>query len=304
MKNEESEAKGLKMRVLREPLVHFLALGAALFLLARWVGDSEQEVDHIRVSAAQVELLAEGFARTWQRPPTAEELEGLIEDHVREEVYYREALAMGLDRDDTIVRRRLRQKLEFVTDDLLDTVDPTDEELARYLEQHAEAFRVPARVSFDHVYLNRDRRGDGALRDAESLLSRLRVGAADVEPATLGDPLLLPGSFDDVSERSVASQFGADFPARLAELPADHWAGPVESGYGLHVVRIRERRAAADPTLEEVRDAVEREWRSARRQQAAEAFYRSLRERYSIVVERPGGGEGEAEVVKVAEVRR
>ena len=294
-----------KMRIHHEPLVHFLALGAALFLLFRLVGDKEARgAGRIEVGAAQVELLAAGFARTWQRPPTAAELEGLIEKHVREEVYYREALAMGLDRDDIIVRRRLSQKLEFVADDYLGVLDPTEDELRRYLEDHAETFRVPARLSFDHVYLNRDRRGDNAARRAELLLSRLNGSGSTAHPAILGDPSLLPSSFERVSERSVARQFGTKFSARLVGLPVGRWAGPVESAYGLHVVRIREREKGVDPTLNEVRETVEREWRAARREEAAEAFYQSLRARYSIVVERPGVTEGEAEDVEVAEVRR
>ena len=130
------------MKLLREPLVHFLLLGAALFLVFNIVGDSEESrTERIVVPAGRVAQLTEAFARTWQRPPTEDELDGLIEDHIREEVYYREAMAMGLDRDDTIVRRRMRQKLEFVTDDLVTAVAPTDEQLATYYNQHPDDFR-------------------------------------------------------------------------------------------------------------------------------------------------------------------
>ncbi len=162
------------MKLVREPLVHFLLLGLGLFVLFGIVGDSDDApTGRIEVSAARIAQLNEIFTRTWQRSPTEQELEGLIEDHIREEVYYREALAMGLDRDDTIVRRRLRQKLEFFTDDLVAAVDPTEEQLEAYLSEHADAFRVPAQLSFRQIYFNRDRRGKQATHDAESLLKRL-----------------------------------------------------------------------------------------------------------------------------------
>ena len=282
------------MKLLREPLVHFLLLGAGLFLLFSIVGDSgESRTDRIFVSAGRVEQLIVGWTRTWQRPPTDEELEGLIEDHIREEVYYREALAMGLDRDDTIVRRRLRQKLEFVTDDLVAAVDPTEEQLEGYLDEHADLFRVPTRVSLQQIYFNRDRRGEQAVRDAESLLARLDGAGSDVDTTAFGDALMLPGSYELISEAEVARHFGNRFAAVVTELPVGRWSGPVESGYGLHLVLIRERQPGSHPALAEVREAVDREWRTARRKEVTDAFYLRLRERYEVSIERPGAGDGE-----------
>ncbi len=291
------------MRVLREPLVHFLVLGLGLFLLFGIVGDSDDApTGRIVVSTARVAQLTEIFTRTWQRPPTEQELEGLIEDHIREEVYYREALAMGLDRDDTIVRRRLRQKLEFFTDDLVAAVDPTEEQLEAYLSEHADAFRVPAELSFRQIYFNRDRRGIQATPDAEALLARLNGAGTEVDTAGFGDSLMLPGDYERISEVDVDRGFGNGFAAALADLPLGRWSGPVESGYGLHLVLIRERQPGSFPALAEVREAVEREWRNARRNEAGEFFYRSLRERYVVSVERPEEGDGDANP-KVAEAR-
>ncbi len=280
------------MKWLREPLVHFLALGAGLFLLFRVAsGPEDGGSGQIVVSAARVELLAQGFARTWQRPPTPEELGGLIEDHVREDVYYREALAMGLDRDDTIVRRRMRQKLEFFAADMLDAVDPTEEELSAYLAEHPERFRVASRVTFEHVFFNRDRRGEAAGGDAEKLRERLLAGEESRDVTQLGDRLPLPRKYTNVGTDKVARRFGPDFVERLAEMPAGEWAGPIESGYGLHLVRIREREPGIVPTLEDAREAVEREWRATRKEEAGEAFYQGLRERYEVIVEPPAAGE-------------
>ncbi len=292
------------MKLLREPLVHFLVLGAGLFLLFSMVGDSDNPpAGRIVVSTGQVAQLTEAFTRTWQRPPTEAELDGLIEDHIREEVYYREALAMGLDRNDTIVRRRLRQKLEFFTDDLVAAVDPTEEQLETYFSEHADAFRVPSRLSFHQIYFNRDRRGEQALRDAESLLARLNGAGSSVDTSTFGDSLMLPRDYDLISEVEVARQLGTEFATALAELPVGRWSGPVESGFGLHLVLIRERQPGSLPELAEVRETVEREWRNARREETTEAFYRGLRDRYEVSVEHPEGGDGEEEP-KVAELRQ
>jgi len=291
-------------RLLREPLVHFLLLGAGLFILFSIVGDSDEvPTGSIVVSAGQVAQLKEAFARTWQRPPTEEELDGVIENHIREEVYYREALAMGLDRDDTIVRRRLRQKLEFFTEELVAAVDPTEEQLANYLDEHADAFRIPSRVSFQQIYFNRDRRGEQATRDAESLLARLNEASSHVEPTAFGDSLMLPGEYDLIPEPEVARLLGSEFAAALAGLPVGSWSGPVESGFGLHLVLIHERQPGSLPALAEVREAVEREWRNVRRKETAESFYAGLRERYEVDVERVEADDPD-EITRVVEARR
>ncbi len=276
------------MRWLREPLVHFLALGAGLFLLFALVGGSDEDrTDRIVISAAQVELLAEGFARTWQRPPTPAELNGLVDDHIREEIYYREAMAMGLDRDDTIVRRRMRQKLEFFTDDLLAAVEPGEEVLRSYLAENQEKFRVAGRVSFEHIYFNNDRRGEAAAGDAQRLRTRL-ASDNDLDTEELGDRLPLPRTHADVPVDRVGALFGSVFAEQLADLPVGEWAGPVESGYGLHLVFVRDRQPAEVPAFDEIREIVEREWRAEEREKAKEAFFQGLRERYEVIVEEPG----------------
>lgn len=283
------------MKLMREPLVHFLLLGAGLFLLFGWVADDEGDrPDHIVVSSGQIEQLVATWTRTWQRPPTQQELDGLIEDYIRGEVYYREAVAMGLDRDDTIVRRRMRQKLEFFTDDLVDSAGPSEEQLAAFYHENADVFRVPGRIAFRQIYIDRDRRGERALDDALALLARLSSGdEADLDRTAAGDSLLLPAEVGPSSRDEIARQFGRAFAESVFELPVGRWSGPVESGYGLHLVRIERRAEAALPSLDALRAEVEREWRAGRRKQAAEAFYQSLRERYEIRIESPSAdGEG------------
>jgi hypothetical protein len=273
-------------RVLREPLLHFAVLGAGLFVLFGLVGGpAEQGPNRIVISAAKVENLAGLFGRTWRRPPTPAELDGLIADHIKEEILYREALALGLDADDIVIRRRLRQKMEFVSEDTAPPAEPTEAGLRAFLAEHADRFRNPSRLSFAQVYLSPDRRGEDAWGDAERLLVALDAGKSD--PAASGDPFLLEQDYRDLATHDVERLFGEAFAARIAEIPVGRWSGPVESGYGLHLVLVRERTPASQPDLAEVREAVADEWRTARREEANRAFYDRLRANYEVTVERP-----------------
>ena len=238
--------------------------------------------DRIHVDAARTVQLAQGFERVWQRPPTQPELDGLVEEFVREEIYYREALAMGLDRDDTIVRRRMRQKLEFLSDDLAPVTEPDDAALERHLAAHADAYRIEPRVALRQVFVSRDRRGDAAMAEAQALLARL---AADPAAASSGDPSMLPTSLTLSPLGEVRRVFGDAFAAAVAELEPGRWAGPIDSGFGLHLVFVETREAGRLPALAEVREAVRADWESAQRAEANEAFYRRLRERYQVTVD-------------------
>lgn len=275
-------------KLLREPLVHFLILGAALFL----VFDLTRETDgpgerRIVVTADQVEQLVAQFSRTWLRPPTPSELDGIVERYVRGEVHYREALAMGLGQDDPYVRNRLALKLEVLLDDLSAEAEPADGELARFLETHAERFAEPARLSFQQVYLNPDRHSDPAA-EAQRLLQLLRNGA---DPGTLGEVSMLIPGLDAASPDEVARQFGKDFADALVALEPGGWVGPIGSSFGIHVVRVAEHRPARQPALAEIRDAVLAEWRNQRRREAKEQAYQRLRERYEVVMQLDADGE-------------
>jgi PPIC-type PPIASE domain len=272
--------------ILREPLLHFLVLGAGLFLLFGVFGrQAGERSDRIVVTEARIESLAELFERTWRRPPTAAELEGLIEDHVKEEILYREALALGLERDDIVIRRRLRQKMEFLGEDVAGQAEPSDGELQAFLAEHPDRFRVPGRLSFTQVYLSPDRRGEDARGDAERVLVTLNAGEAD--PAEVGDPFLLERDYRDLRVPDAERLFGRGFAARLVGLPVGRWSGPVESGYGLHLVLVHERSPPSLPALAQVRAAVALEWQAAWRQEANAAFYERLRAGYEVTIERP-----------------
>ena len=269
-------------RVLKEPLFHFLLIGAGLFVVFGLVNDtSPGSADYrIVVSPGRIQQLENIFVKTWQRPPTAEELQGLVDDFVLEEVYYRQAVAMGIDRDDTVIRRRLRQKYEFLTDDIAAASVPTDAELAGYFADNADAFIRDTTYSFDQVYINPDQANAEAA--VATQLAALRAGHTVLSGAGL-----LPAYFEATSARAIDGSFGSGFSQRLDALPIGEWQGPVESGLGLHLIRLRQRETGTLPELEEIRPVVEREWANERRLSNRENIKEQLLGNYEVMIEWP-----------------
>ena len=281
-------------RLLREPLLHFLALGILLFLAYGWLsGRGVLAGDRIVITQGRIEQLAAGFDAIHQRMPTASELDGMIEEAVREEVYSREARSMGLDQDDTIIRRRLMTKLQFLSEDTTPVSEPTDAQLQEYLDAHAADFRVERHYSFTHVYLSPQRHGEHLGADVQALLAQLHRDAT-ADASKLGDPFLLELRFDDVAANELERRFGADFETALRTLPTGEWSGPVPSTYGMHIVLIRERNNERTATLADVRDDVRRRWMQGQREQANDRYYADLRRRYAVTVERPALVDGGA----------
>ncbi|HME72395.1 MAG TPA: peptidylprolyl isomerase [Myxococcota bacterium] len=275
-------------RILKEPLLHFLLLGVVIFAAYGVVSKhTSSDPGKIVITQGQVESLVMSFTGTRQRPPTGEELEGLIRDRVREEVYYREALALGLDKDDLIIRRRLRQKMEFITDDAVDQAQPTDDELTAYLKAHPDTFRVAPQFTFSQVYLNPEQHGANLARDAAHLLAQLNQAGGSADVSALGDSLMLDHKFAALPRNEVAKLFGENFAAKLDELAPGQWQGPIESGYGVHLVFVSERTEGRVPALAKVRDAVSREWANTQRMEANEKLYEAMLKRYLVTIERP-----------------
>jgi PPIC-type PPIASE domain len=274
------------MSFLREPLVHFLALGAIVFLLFNLNARRDAPQDsRIVVNPGKVEQLVIGFSRTWHRPPSQQELDGLVEDSIREEVLYREALAMGLDKDDTIVRRRMRQKLEFLTDEVSAVAPPSDQELQGWLDRHPDKFRVEPTIAFSQIYFNSSRRGEGAAAAASKALVLLSGAGKETAALELGDATMLPHELPLSRPDEVASVFGDGFAQGLAGVELGRWSGPVQSAYGWHLVYVGERVQGRHRPLAEVREVVQREWLAARRKEVIDATYKKLRDKYVIVVE-------------------
>jgi hypothetical protein len=269
---------------LREPLLHFVVMGLLLFAFFEWRGGGSG-AGRIAVTSGQLQHFAAGFARTWQREPTEAELKGLVDEYVKEEMAAREAFVEGLDRDDAIIRKRLRQKLEFLVEDAVDQAPPTEADLQAWLTAHPDAFRVEGQVALRQVFLRRDRTGASA--EATRLLARLRAAGTGADTARLGDPTTLPPELSLGPVREVGLTFGEAFARAVEAAPLGQWTGPVESAYGLHLILVRERLPPSVPGLAAVRPKVVGEVIAERRKRALTALYDGLLTRYRVTIERP-----------------
>jgi hypothetical protein len=271
-------------KIAREPLVHFVALGALLFGLNAWRhtrGADAGSPASINVTAAVIERLRAGYERQFGQSPDMEELRGLVTAHIRQEVLCREALALGLDRDDTIVRQRLAQKMEFLTDDLVGAAEPAEAALQSYFATNAARYVRPARVSLRHVYFSNEKRGAGVEAAAREALAALRSGAND---NSFGDAFLHGFEFAGREPAELVALFGPEFVARLAALPPGRWSGPVQSSYGSHLVRVEMRTEPEQVTLAQVRTTVVRDFQEEQRRTANRDVFERLKQRYQITV--------------------
>jgi peptidyl-prolyl cis-trans isomerase C len=270
----------------REPLLHFAVLGAAIFVLHAWTvrAPSVDTRQVIEVPAEQVDRLANVWRRQWQRPPSRHELRAVIDGYVREEVLYRRALALGLDKNDSMIRQRLAQKVQFLSEDIAELAEPDEATLRRFFEERAGAYVTPETLSFTHVYFSRGRRNGAAEADAKRALETL---ARDPAAAELGDPFVLPFTFTRASAADVASQLGEGFAAAMRDFSVGTWEGPVASSYGVHLVRVSERTEGRRPDLSEVRSQVLQDYRHAQRDEANRALIEGLRAGYRVVVDEP-----------------
>jgi peptidyl-prolyl cis-trans isomerase C len=268
---------------LREPLVHFVVIGALLFGLYPFSANQPpaETNNRISITAGDIEQMRALFTGQRQRPPTEEELKGFIAARVQEEVLYREALAMGLDRDDTIVRRRLAQKFEFLMDDLSDVDNPSDSELAAFFTTHSDRYQVPSRLSFSHIYFSVAKRGKRVEQDAKNELARLRGGAT----AEMADAFLLEHAYKQITLEEIDKIFGTGFGTAITKFSLHEWQGPIASGYGMHLVKVDSRETSRASALNAVREQVKRDWLDAKRHQIKEATFKKLRERYEVVID-------------------
>ena len=270
------------MKLFREPLLHFLVAGGLLFAAYAWLRRGESDTaPAVRITASEVAWLKETWSRQWQREPSREELRGLVTDFLKEELLAREARAMRLDEDDTIVRRRLAQKVAFLVEDTARLTEPTEQDLRRFYEAHPEHFQTGARVSFTHVFFSRQKRGD-AEADAQAALAELARGA---DAAELGDRLLIDAEMSDADERAVAGQFGPDFARTVLTLKTGVWSGPVVSGYGLHLVRVSELTPGRLRDFAEVRAQVLDRWRNDQERASSERYFAGLLKKYRVSVD-------------------
>lgn len=270
------------MRLLREPLLHFLALGGVLFAAHAALRPSEQAAPSasvVRITEADADWLKEMWARQWRRPPTDEELARLVADHLREEVLAREAKALELDVGDTVIRRRLAQKMAFLLDGTVQVAEPPEAELRALYERRPDLVRTPPRVSFTHVFFRREHGGD---RVGATLAA---LSAGSTVPEDEGDSILLGDSFADQDEQALGNLFGASFAQAVLDLPVGRWSGPVESSYGLHLVKVTAMSPLETRPFADVRERLAEEWRRERQEAAQVQLLRGLLQKYRVTVD-------------------
>lgn len=267
-------------KLLREPLLHFLVIGAAIFFLFNQIGTPIVKDNRIVINKTDLEILANDWIQRTGRPPTSQQREQQLKQYIREQVLSREAKTLGLDKNDVIIRRRLTQKMQFLFDDLSSIPEPTDNELIAFISNHAERFMVPATLSFTHVFLDSDKRDK-----AKQLLKQLQESAVTVDTSGFGDQTLLPNQFDNETEKQLSNLLGDEFAEQVYTLPINKWSGPVDSEYGLHLIYINSRTESILPSLAEIRDSVTSEWQTTKQREANDIFYKSVQQRYEIILD-------------------
>lgn len=266
----------------REPILHFLLIGGLLFVVYAKVTPKDSGGERIVVTQAMAEELSRQHQARWMRPPNEQELASLVDAYVRDEIMYREGLALGLDRDDPVIKRRVRQKLDIVVEEQLAVAAPDDDELSAYMTRHAARYTRAASVSFEQIFFD----GSATVPEIERAVAVARAALArGVDAQALGQPTLLPRSVDQQPADRIKRDFGAVFTESLNQLPVGVWTGPVASGLGAHLVHVSARTPPVPPPLDEVRQQVTRDWENERRDRSREQSYRTLRERYDVVIE-------------------
>lgn len=290
--------KSMFLRFLRDPLFHFIVAGFVIYTGYAFISGPDSNADvtskKIVVTQGEIEWLRSQWSSRWGRDPTEEELANLINGHVKEMVFYREALELGLDKEDVVIRRRLGQKLEFLSADLLEPELPSEEDLRAYFADNAEAYKADDRITMTQIFFNPDERGDATVQDAEALLAQLKTAPdAPRDLNNLGDKFLLPNYYAQVTSREIARQFGSGFADPVFELEPHVWHGPVLSGYGTHLVFIHDFFSAPDPVFEDVSGRVATDWLTAKREELSKAFTDQLIGLYEVTIEEPGEAEPE-----------
>jgi len=276
------------MKLLREPLVHFVFIGAMIYVLFGLFAEPELEEsnDSIVVSAGQVEIFKSSWQKRWNRLPTEQELDGVIQQYIRETVLYRQAVSMGLDKNDMVIRRRLAQKMKFLVEDLATMLDPDDTTLQAWFNDNQSYFQEPPRYTFTQIFLDPDKRGDATLNDAEKIKATLLSQADPLDNVSeLGDGLMMQDYYPNKTPIEIRKQFGSGFTESLEKLSAGQWHGPVLSGYGVHLVYVQAIVPSTTPSFATVREQVKAQWMDEQRIELNKEFYDKLINNYDIVIE-------------------
>jgi hypothetical protein len=277
-------------RFLHEPLIHFLLIGALLFVADRYVQPIAvaPASKQIQLSLDDLRQMVMLFQSQWRREPTTQELSRLVENKVQEEILYREGLAQGLDKDDTIVKRRIAQKLQFLAEDVAAAREPTTAELKSWFEKNNTKFALPSRLSFRHLYFSPDHRGARARDDAERALAKLAGQPEDTKlAASIADPFMFQDYYRDRAPDYLGKEFGPQFAQAAAKLAPGSWQGPIESGFGWHLVFVDTVIPGRVPAFEEIESDVKTAWIGEQKAQAWEKAYKDMRAKYTVLLPAP-----------------
>jgi len=278
-------------RWLREPLLHFLLIGIAVFAVSAYMHRGRGGFDSSRQIALTLDELRQMdmyFESQWHRQATPAEFQAMVEDKVREEVLYREALAMGLDKDDTIVKRRMAQKMQFLAEDVAAAHEPSTAELKAWFEKNSNKFALPSRYSFRHLYFSPDKRGKKAQEDATRTLAKIGSQPEDSQLAvSLADPFMFQDYYGDRAPEALAKEFGPQFVVALEKLKPGSWQGPIESGYGWHLVFVDTVILGRIPAFEEMEPDVKTAWLGEQKATAWQKAYAEMRAKYAVLLPAP-----------------
>jgi len=275
-------------RLFTEPLVQFLIIGACIYGAFALFGTPEEDYRDttIRVDANRIDAFIGQWESRWNRPPTRQEIDGIIQQYVREDILYRQAVAMGLNEDDPITRRRMAQKLEFLTSDLAMMKQPAEGELEQYFRDNQANYRAPDQISFSQVFFDPDAREEATLDDAAEVLAQLRsVGEPDAQTLEAGDRFMLQGYFPSVTQAEIGRTMGSGFAEAVMQLDPGQWHGPVLSGYGVHLVYVYDFLAAPPAVFEDVQATVLEDWHAVQREQFNADFFEALKNNYEIIID-------------------
>jgi len=299
------------MKFLREPLVQFFFIGMCIYGAYALYGTPDEglEDNTIVVDTSRIAAFKTAWEQRWNRPPTEQELNGLIDQFIREDILYREAIAMGLDKDDPITRRRMAQKLEFLSKNIASLKEPEAGELERFFEENKEQYKIPDLITFSHVFIDPDKRGDATLGDAALLLSELQAaGPPDTNVSGLGDRFMLQNYYPQKSELEIRKLFGTGFATSVMQLEIEQWHSPVLSGYGTHLVYVYALEIAPLPVFEDVQASVMENWQAQQQEEFNEAYFESLKSRYQIIIEAvpgaPAKSSSESDIAEETETNK
>jgi len=278
-------------RWLREPLLHFLLIGLVLFGVYTYTNRGRIGIESPRqivLSLDELATMTAYFESQWHRRPTPQEFQAMVEDKIKQEVLYREGLVMGLDKGDTIVKRRMAQKVQFLAEDVAAAHEPSTAELKAWFEKNTDKFALPSRYSFRHVYFSPDKRGTNAHDDATKALARI-AGQPEDSPLipSMADRFMFQDYYGDRAPSAIAKEFGPQFAVALEKLKPGSWQGPIESGYGLHLVFVDTVIPGRIPAFEEVESEVKTAWLGDQKAQAWQKAYQEMRAKYTVLLPAP-----------------